>query len=323
MLTEMKLPTILPPELPAVAKAGGRGKPEDDDAPGKSGLAPLGGPPTDWPPMAPGGRDWPGGGPGRGSGEDDEPEDDEPEAVEGDLDGDGHPDDAIAGTDVADVIAAGNGDDTVTGEGGGDSIEGGNGRDSLDGGAGDDTLFGGNGGDWLGGGAGSDSLEGGNGPDTLAGGAGDDELVGGLGPDTAVFSGNRDGYVIAADEATGGIRITDTAGSDGVDLLIGIERLQFADETVTVGRGASGQGLGMAAAFQAARAAMPEGIGAPPEGMPPAARGFGIPEAVRDALHALLQDRLPAQAKPPFLSDAPGEPEPTVGLVGLPSDASA
>ena len=82
---------------------------------------------------------------------------------------------------------------------------------------------------------GQDELYGRGGRDTLVGGAGDDLLDGGSGYDTARFSGNRadydvhvnpDGTVFVAHLANGGI--------DGIDTLVGIERVQFADGLWTI-----------------------------------------------------------------------------------------
>jgi Ca2+-binding RTX toxin-like protein len=77
-----------------------------------------------------------------------------------DLTGDSG-DNAINGTESADLISGLDGSDTLDGAGGNDSIDGGNGNDVLLGGAGDDTLLGGAGRDDLNGGAGNDSLDGG------------------------------------------------------------------------------------------------------------------------------------------------------------------
>jgi Ca2+-binding RTX toxin-like protein len=93
------------------------------------------------------------------------------------------------------------------------------------GGAGNDTLSGTSGNDWLVGLAGNDSLR---------GNAGNDVLDGGAGNDTAVFSGNRASYAVAYDAASQAITLTDLrAGApDGVDTLIDVELVQFADGTV-------------------------------------------------------------------------------------------
>ena len=65
--------------------------------------------------------------------------------------------------------------------------------------------------------------------DTLAGTTGNDTIDGGAGFDVAVFAGNYAGYQLTP-LATGLI----VSGSDGKDVLTGIERLQFSDVAVDV-----------------------------------------------------------------------------------------
>jgi Ca2+-binding RTX toxin-like protein len=85
------------------------------------------------------------------------------------------------------------------------------GNDNLRGGGGDDMLYGGAGDDWM------------------DGGAGKDEFHGGAGTDTVLFDGNAAGYTIAVE----GDHLTVSKG--GVtELLYDIERLQFADKTITL-----------------------------------------------------------------------------------------
>lgn len=76
-------------------------------------------------------------------------------------------------------------------------------------------------------------INGGGGDDLLRGGGGDDTLNGGLGDDIAVFSGLRSAYTIVA--TAEGYRITDNDavadGDDGIDLLIGVEKVRFRDGT--------------------------------------------------------------------------------------------
>ena len=64
-----------------------------------------------------------------------------------------------------------------------------------------------------------------DGNDTLIGGGGNDTLDGGGGTDTATFSGSRAASTIGA----GGANVT---GTEGSDVLSGIERLQFSDRGV-------------------------------------------------------------------------------------------
>ena len=75
-----------------------------------------------------------------------------------------------------------------------------------------------------------DKLYGLDGNDTLTGGLGNDTLDGGTGVDTAVFTGNYSAYTVT--------RTSDTALTvvgEGTDKLTNIERLQFADRTITIG----------------------------------------------------------------------------------------
>ena len=63
----------------------------------------------------------------------------------------------------------------------------------------------------------------------LTGGAGDDYLSGGDGEDTAVYSGHISQYQITQDEY-----FTYVSGSEGTDTLLGIEKLSFNGETVSL-----------------------------------------------------------------------------------------
>ncbi len=111
------------------------------------------------------------------------------------------------------IIIDGNGKGTVTGTASDDEIYGGNGKDILDGGAGNDELFGG------------------NGDDTLIGGAGDDTLYGDNGKDTAVYSGPMSNYLFEL-QSDGAIRVFDTTGADGSDLVYDVSYFKFANTTV-------------------------------------------------------------------------------------------
>ncbi|MDO9295016.1 Ig-like domain-containing protein [Bradyrhizobium sp.] len=69
------------------------------------------------------------------------------------------------------------------------------------------------------------------GNDVLSGGSGDDTLNGGDGSDTAVFSGNFADYRLGL--ANGVVTVTDLIENrDGIDRLIDVEFLRFADGTV-------------------------------------------------------------------------------------------
>lgn len=150
--------------------------------------------------------------------------------------------DVVDGGTGHDTIYGGWGDDVLDGSGGNDILYGGAGADTLSGGMGKDTLYGGIEDDVLDGGKnadtlygeiGNDILIGGKGNDQLSGGNGNDLLIGGNGTDTAVFSGNLSDYLIEWN-GNDSITVTDQReGSyDGIDLLFGVENLQFADEKV-------------------------------------------------------------------------------------------
>ncbi len=105
------------------------------------------------------------------------------------------------------------------------------------GGAGDDHIKGGKLADQLAGGDGADHIQGMQGDDTLYGMNGNDKLNGGDGFDTAVLAGDRASYVLTT--LNGELRLTDmdpvANGNDGVDTLVGIERLQFrGGETLSI-----------------------------------------------------------------------------------------
>jgi Ca2+-binding RTX toxin-like protein len=166
------------------------------------------------------------------------------------LDG-GAGDDAMIGGDGNDRIQGGDGDDFANGAAGDDRISGGEGsdllvglegRDTVFGGGGDDEVFGALGDDAIDGGAGDDVLLGNEGNDRLEGGEGDDHLIGNNGkslieaaPDTdvAVFSSPFASYTITQNP-DGTVVVTDNVGTDGVDTLESIERLQFADRMTLV-----------------------------------------------------------------------------------------
>lgn len=77
-------------------------------------------------------------------------------------------------------------------------------------------------------GAGNDTLRGGDGDDTLAGGGGDDLLDGGDGLDVAEYRGTIEAFSVSIDQH-GVVSIIDETGSEGSDLLVGVERAVFAD----------------------------------------------------------------------------------------------
>ena len=79
---------------------------------------------------------------------------------------------------------------------------------------------------------------GGTGKDTFQGAAGDDSLDGGAGIDTVVYSGVRSHYTIT--KTATGYTVTDNTGVDGTDILVNVERLQFADAKVAVDTSGTG-----------------------------------------------------------------------------------
>ncbi|MCB9959089.1 MAG: matrixin family metalloprotease [Rhodospirillaceae bacterium] len=122
------------------------------------------------------------------------------------------------GTEGDDTYAGSSSDELVFGNGGADTLSGGDGADEIDGGAGND-LISGDGGD-----------------DLLIGGSGDDTITGGEGDDVAVFTGNQSGYAFQWNINLGTQTVTTTVtdmnpadGDDGVDTLVNVETLEFAD----------------------------------------------------------------------------------------------
>lgn len=82
------------------------------------------------------------------------------------------------------------------------------------------------------GGSGNDTLTGNGVGNVLTGSAGNDSLDGGLGVDIAAYAGARSGFSIAGTAA--GFSLSDATGAEGVDTLVGIERLRFADGNVAL-----------------------------------------------------------------------------------------
>lgn len=106
-----------------------------------------------------------------------------------------------------------------------------------------------------------DDIAGFDGNDRITGAAGDDVIDGGSGRDAAMFSGNHGDYLVTL--GAGGVRVTDQrAGSpDGDDRLVDIERLGFADGTLSVDVGL-GQNSGEAyRIYQAAFDRIPDNGG--------------------------------------------------------------
>ncbi len=144
--------------------------------------------------------------------------------------------DTLNGEDGNDDIFGGSGNDTLDGGGDDDQLSGGTGNDVLIGGDGNDQLSGEDNDDTLSSGNGNDQLYGGNGNDTLTGGAGLDYIDGGAGTDTAVYSGSLGDYTVYRFGPLTGVVHNGAggpgSGADGADLLVAVERLQFADVTI-------------------------------------------------------------------------------------------
>ncbi len=180
--------------------------------------------------------------------------------------------DLLKGDAGNDVIDAGAGNDSVVGGSGDDSLMGAAGNDTLDGGTGNDTLDGGTGDDtvvyagarasyvvtptatgWTVSSAndGTDTVTdvetlrfldttvvqlagikvaGAAGPDRLQGSGGNDSVDGGAGIDTFVCGGLRSAYSVT--KTADGWVIASAA--EGVDSLIGIERLKFSDTSLAL-----------------------------------------------------------------------------------------
>lgn len=157
--------------------------------------------------------------------------------------------DFLTGNGVANIFYASAGDDVIDGKGGTDTYDasGTAGPVTIDldtgfassaggtptltsienalGGLGDDFIYGSSVANRLEGGAGNDQISGGAGSDTIIGGAGDTDI--------ALFSGDRQDYVVNVSKLFGvsTVTVTHTATGD-VDTLTGIEYMRF-DNGVT------------------------------------------------------------------------------------------
>jgi len=80
------------------------------------------------------------------------------------------------------------------------------------------------------GGIGSDTIIGNSTNNSLTGGPGNDYLDGGYGLDTAVYLGKRSNYKLT--KTASGWQVSSNA--EGIDTVIGIERIKFADMTVAL-----------------------------------------------------------------------------------------
>jgi Ca2+-binding RTX toxin-like protein len=127
---------------------------------------------------------------------------------------------------VASPVILTTGADLYTGTTNGDTILALAGADTVNGGAGNDVIEAGDD---------NDTVNGDAGDDTVTGGRGNDAINGGLGTDTAVYTGHRAWYLVSTDANTGVTTVTDTrVGGDGTDSLTAVERLRFADTTLSL-----------------------------------------------------------------------------------------
>jgi hypothetical protein len=81
-------------------------------------------------------------------------------------------------------------------------------------------------------GARGDTVKGTAAAEKVFSGRGDDSIDGGAGLDRVVFAGKRSDYTVA--HTANGFTVTDKHGVDGVDAVVNVERLQFADATVAI-----------------------------------------------------------------------------------------
>jgi Ca2+-binding RTX toxin-like protein len=96
-----------------------------------------------------------------------------------------------------------------------------------------DRLFGNDGENLILGGSGNDAIDGLGGNDLIVGGLGDDQINGGAGIDTAQLSGSQGNYLTSNSKLL--FSISDKRpNSDGVDTLIGVERIRYSDKYVAI-----------------------------------------------------------------------------------------
>ena len=95
--------------------------------------------------------------------------------------------------------------------------------------AGDDTVYAGGGADIVVAGSGNDKVFAGTGDDQLKGDGGNDLLDGGADLDTAVYGGASSAYALSVDSLSGAITVDASGQGEGVDVLVGVEQLQFSD----------------------------------------------------------------------------------------------
>lgn len=128
-------------------------------------------------------------------------------------------------------VTGGTGQNVVIGDDARQYIRLGPDDDTLRGGGGDDTVGSGEGRDLIYGDEGNDSIFGGEGYDRLDGGTGNDTIDGGTGTDVARIHANFADLTITR-LADGSVRITDTKGDQGTDILTSIEVLRLDDRVI-------------------------------------------------------------------------------------------
>lgn len=137
--------------------------------------------------------------------------------------------------------------------GGEDTLMGSHGFDVLDGFAGSDMIFGA---------GGNDVLRGGSGNDFVNGGSGDDSIDGGSGLDVAIYANTRSAYSAGRTGST--IQVSNANASEGVDTLVGVERVAFADTNLAFDLGpgeSAGNTVRIIGAALDARNMIPEYVG--------------------------------------------------------------
>ncbi len=77
-----------------------------------------------------------------------------------------------------------------------------------------------------------DLIEGFDGNDRMTGAAGDDQIEGGNGLDKALYALARSSYSVTV--TASGAKVQANSGSEGVDTLVGVERLVFADRSLAL-----------------------------------------------------------------------------------------
>ncbi len=139
------------------------------------------------------------------------------------------------GNSAANTIVGNGGNNSLSGNNGDDHLYGRGGSDQLFGGSGADVMNGGGGNDHLSGGSADDRLIGGSGNDRFVGGGGDDRIIGGGGNDMAIYGGGIGRYEVT-EIGSGRIKVVDTRGTFGTDILSDVEYLKFGSKVFKVAK---------------------------------------------------------------------------------------